>query len=372
MDDICKPHFKVSKKRKANDISTTTKALTVTVNVSVVKGPNKDTCEDNCKAILDLGTELSSYGKGIAYFAVIDGHGGRMAVDWVSANMASVFCRCLERNLKNRGYETMDTLCDENANAIMISSMYSAFAYAEHFLSKKEDESGVCLLICLLHRDHLLCFNSGDCGALLQRSSGISEALNVLHDVDCPGEYNWITSHNVEFHNGRVAGIIEPTRTLGDIDAKRLHPLAISHLPDLFITRLSPSPPPSPPPPPLPLSSLEGPDRYTFGRVSEHSSDMLVMCTDGVHGPFGDMHHVATTAREWEFLSYVDVDGSLGCTASKITSIATGDRKCGRDDASIIVVFFRYDEEISSDCDGGEGGVQGGNEVTNQDDRSKI
>lgn len=300
--------------------------LTFLANASVLKGPRKKNCEDNCKVTLDLGLNISCC-SGISFCAVIDGHGGQMAVDWIHQNLENIFCRCINRNLKNWRLSSLDSVDDERAKSIIISSMYSAFAHAENIVCKKEDESGVCLLVCIIFRNYLMCFNSGDCGAVFQRMSGESEPLNILHCAECPGEDYWVTSCGSCFVNGRIGGSLEPTRSLGDIDVKSLLPGVVSHTPDLYITNLSS----------CSISSK--------GEKEDcpHSTDMIVMCTDGVHGPYLGMDNVVKEAREWEFLAHLNVDPSLGSTSQKLTSSALGERKRGADDASAIVVFIRRD-----------------------------
>jgi serine/threonine protein phosphatase PrpC len=360
MEDLKVEHVQATgirnKKRRLEDGSNSSSAdegslnLTYVANVSILKGRNKETCEDNCIATLDLGSTISDCCNGIAFCAVIDGHGGSMAVDWIHQNMELLFSKCITRNLMNWGLSSLDSVEDERAKCIIVSSMCSAFAHAENIVCKKEDESGVCLLVCIIFRNFIMCFNSGDCGAVLQRASGESEELNILHGVDCPGEYDWITSLGTQFVNGRVGGSLEPTRSLGDIDVKSLLPGVVSHTPDVHITTLSS----------LQVQSTAESKGETTS--TPYRSDMIVMCTDGVHGPFGGMDKVVEVAREWEFLAFTNVDASLGSTAKKLTSTAVGERMRGTDDASAVVVFIK--RAGSSITDSATSGQESGSDGT--------
>ncbi|XP_031248432.1 probable protein phosphatase 2C 2 [Pistacia vera] len=145
-----------------------------------------------------------------AFFAVIDGHGGRAAADYVAENLGRNIVKELgndgEKNLQledaiRKGYQITDT----------------------EFLSKGVS-SGACTASVLLKNGELHVANAGDCRVVLSRK-GIANSLTMDHRLNREDERLRIENAGGFVHNcngvWRVQGTLAVSRSIGDLHLKQ-------------------------------------------------------------------------------------------------------------------------------------------------------
>jgi serine/threonine protein phosphatase PrpC len=99
--------------------------------------------------------------------------------------------------------------------------------------------AGSCLTAVLLRGAHVTVANCGDCKVILRRADGTVETLTTDHRCSNEGERRRILERGGFIRNGRVIGVLEPTRTIGDLQEKfACRPGVISAEPDVHVTRL--------------------------------------------------------------------------------------------------------------------------------------
>lgn len=156
-------------------------------------------------------------------FAVMDGHGGSKAADFIKKRLMLILDAAFQT--AGRGRLVVKRL--EQA----IEDLDREFCR----LAKREnDTSGACLLVTILYTNEamqpqLLVLNTGDCRVILsetnESNNGSTQADNVVaitkdHCAANSSEKLRIVRRGGSFTHGRVAGVMEPTRSLGDIDMK--------------------------------------------------------------------------------------------------------------------------------------------------------
>ncbi|OQS04451.1 hypothetical protein THRCLA_03316 [Thraustotheca clavata] len=152
--------------------------------------------------------------RGIRYslFAVMDGHGGDMASEFVKANLVSVLDEQAELN--------KDTI------AMAIAILEKRFI---HLAKELRNYSGACFVALLILQDgshKRFVINLGDCRlcALEIKPHGHPrrqfKALSKDHKASCPEERRRILLAGGSVVSGRVAGVLAPSRSIGDIDMK--------------------------------------------------------------------------------------------------------------------------------------------------------
>lgn len=183
-------------------------------------------------------------GKGEGCLALMcDGHDGSLCAEFVSKHaFVPAFQAALGRR-PGRGLE---------GEAL---SLKEAFAGVEGMWESTVERmkatspgaagltSGACVTAALLRDDgQILSANVGDCRAVLRRSDGSIEVLTTDHRCSDPTEKERILRLGGFIRNNRVIGVLEPTRTIGDLSEKRsTNPGVISFEPDVFATSLLPS-----------------------------------------------------------------------------------------------------------------------------------
>lgn len=159
-------------------------------------------------------------------FAIMDGHGGSKAADFIKKRLVQT----LDVAFQTAGRGTL--LCKRLEQAI--EDLDREFCR----LAKREnDMSGACLLVAIAYtneamQQQLLVLNTGDCRVILSESKESNNASTTQADaatVVAITEDHCATNSNEKlrvvrrggsFTHGRVAGVMEPTRSLGDIDMK--------------------------------------------------------------------------------------------------------------------------------------------------------
>jgi len=148
---------------------------------------------------------------------VCDGHDGGLAAQLVHENYNPNLCQQLERYGGDYVNASTDT-----------------FAVLEENLKPKNTTSGACVLNCIVAGRHLWCSNLGDCRGCFIPIESVPSGSNepgqftlgqltwLSRDLKAsdPGEIQRITAAGGRVVEGRVMGILEPSRTIGDFDVK--------------------------------------------------------------------------------------------------------------------------------------------------------
>ncbi|KAL9420842.1 hypothetical protein AB3S75_038416 [Citrus x aurantiifolia] len=170
------------------------------VAVSSLKGKKKF-MEDTHKIISCLHGNSNK-----SFFGVYDGHGGKMAAEFVAEN--------LHTNI----FEMMKNCTGDKEGAVKAGYLKTD----EEFL-KQGLVSGACCVTAFIEGHDVVVSNLGDCRAVLCRG-GVAEALTNDHNAGREDERKRIENEGgyVEFHRGawRVHGILAVSRSIGNAHLK--------------------------------------------------------------------------------------------------------------------------------------------------------
>ncbi|KAJ9708784.1 hypothetical protein PVL29_000682 [Vitis rotundifolia] len=188
------------------------------VGVSSIKGKKKF-MEDAHKIV-----SCSSGSSNKGFFGVYDGHGGKMAADFVVEN--------LHTNI----FEKLENCAEDTTKEEAVKAGY--LKTDEEFL-KQGLSSGACCVTALIEGKEIVISNLGDCRAVLCRG-GVAEALTKDHRAEQEDERKRIEEKGgyVEIHRGawRIHGVLSVSRSIGDAHLKAW----VSAEPDTKILHLTP------------------------------------------------------------------------------------------------------------------------------------
>ncbi|KAK2636589.1 hypothetical protein Ddye_031381 [Dipteronia dyeriana] len=174
----------------------------VGVAVSSLKGKKKF-MEDTHKIVSCLQANSNK-----SFFGVYDGHGGKMAAEFVA------------ENLHTNVFEMMKNCKGEKEKEAAVKAGY--MKTDQEFL-KQGLASGACCVTALIEGQEAVVSNLGDCRAVLCRG-GVAEALTTDHRAEREDERKRIENQGgyVEVHRGgwRVHGILSVSRSIGDAHLK--------------------------------------------------------------------------------------------------------------------------------------------------------
>ena len=160
-------------------------------------------------------------------YVSIDGHGGDEASEYVHANFISI----LDEEMRTRG------LLDDNEKTIVVNEwtqmLHDVFMKLDlrfcKWAKRRKVESGACVCALLIVQ-HKMAFvaNVGDCRTIVIPSSTSSpsrkankvKALSVDHKASHPAEMKRIQAAGGIVMHGRIDGVLEPSRAIGDLDIK--------------------------------------------------------------------------------------------------------------------------------------------------------
>ncbi|GAB2271140.1 hypothetical protein Dimus_005987 [Dionaea muscipula] len=167
----------------------------------------KETMEDRYQIITDIAQDSNQ----LAFFAVIDGHGGHAAAEYVAEYLGKNIVKSLEKVAKADVYGV------EQA----IHEGYSVTD--EEFLAQGVG-SGACAASVLFKDGVLHVANVGDCRVVLSRK-GVADILTNDHLLIREDERTRIEDLGgyVDCHNGvwRVEGSLAVSRAIGDLHLKK-------------------------------------------------------------------------------------------------------------------------------------------------------
>ena len=188
------------------------------------------------------GYVVSSNSAGDRLFAVIDGHGGREAVDFLEDHLADYVFHEIDTNgddlelALKRSLERLDRDFLNGVRVERASKKRKRPRRSSQDRNQRVLHAGACVVMTLLREDHVYCCNAGDCRAVLGFSSSLVVPLSRDHKASSSVEMSLLMSlcktdpvpvrrtKNVKESNAksfqhlplRVAGSLAVTRAVGD------------------------------------------------------------------------------------------------------------------------------------------------------------
>ncbi|KDP45605.1 hypothetical protein JCGZ_17212 [Jatropha curcas] len=148
-----------------------------------------------------------------ACFAVIDGHGGRAAADYVAENLGKNIVKAMESSGKEE---------DDNCQLVE-QAIHGGYLVTDKDFLSQGVSSGACAASVLFKNGELYVANVGDCRVILSRK-GVAETLTIDHRLSREDERLRIENSGgfVHYRNGiwRVQGSLAISRAIGDSHLK--------------------------------------------------------------------------------------------------------------------------------------------------------
>ncbi|CAM9928674.1 unnamed protein product, partial [Sphacelaria rigidula] len=125
-------------------------------------------------------------------------------------------------------YESIDYPADE-ALASAVEEGIAAVEQARgkfdrHWARRSGDSSGCCACVVAIRGSVLCAANVGDCQAILINDKGVHIPLSKPHRAMDLDEKTRISHAGGRVIQGRVMGVLEPSRAIGDLDLKKTWP----------------------------------------------------------------------------------------------------------------------------------------------------
>lgn len=234
------------------------------------------------------------------YIGVFDGHGGSGASSFIARQLHAKIAKNLEAS-------EVDSILNTNTVNAVKRSFEETEKDFEKFASAPVDTSGSCAAVALICGRDILVAHCGDCRTVI-RSCGETICSTKDHRVEDANETRRIKQMGGVVVDGRLSGILSPSRCFGDFDVKQTIPANI-------------------------LVATPDVARYSvdLGVVGKFNS-FLVMATDGLW----DVMEVE------EVLNFVERvlrrTGSADVAAQRLVETAS---KNNHDDVTVVIVAWQ-------------------------------
>ncbi|GMH17357.1 hypothetical protein Nepgr_019198 [Nepenthes gracilis] len=170
------------------------------------KKGKKESMEDRYRVITDIAGDPRQ-----AFFAVIDGHGGHAAAEYVAENLGKNIVEALGKLAKSDDHGVEQAICE-------------GYSITDRNFLDQGVGSGACAASVLMKDGELHVANVGDCRAVLSRN-GLATRLTNDHHPNREDERSRIEGSGgyVEFRYGawRVQGFLAVSRAIGDLHLKQ-------------------------------------------------------------------------------------------------------------------------------------------------------
>eukprot|EP00752_Nemacystus_decipiens_P006440 g5800.t1 len=191
-------------------------------NASPFLCPEHPTNEDRALVYDDMVSVLKlapagTRGPLACLFGVFDGHGGDGASKFVANHLHHLIGR-------SAFYESIDYPADEALASAVEEGVASVEQAYTDWSKKTGDTSGCCACVVAVRGSILCAANVGDCQAILITDKGAVVSLSRPHRATDSDEKARIRSKGGKVVQGRVMGVLEPSRVIGDYDIKRAWP----------------------------------------------------------------------------------------------------------------------------------------------------
>eukprot|EP00050_Salpingoeca_kvevrii_P010858 m.10937 g.10937 ORF g.10937 m.10937 type:complete len:307 (-) comp3117_c0_seq1:30-950(-) len=202
--------------------------------------------EDRCLVVPDMREHGGLHD---ALFVVLDGHDGPEAAQYARDNLV---------------YELRNSASYEShpGRALRDAVTEIDTKFLDWASDNGNNASGACIVAALVRGCHLSVAWAGDCRAVMYNAAADSSvALTVDHTARNPAEVDRLCAAATRVRNGRILGILEPSRTIGDADVKRKCPRGLISLCEMRDFVISP------------------------GAVGERGRSFVILASDGVFSP---------------------------------------------------------------------------------------
>jgi protein phosphatase 1G len=195
------------------------------------------TMEDSHLVALDLGTNKDTH-----IFGVFDGHGGIEVAEYVKNHFVEIFInnsKYLKGDIKSALKETFLTL-DNNLQSIeaMKELTHSHEIFVKTYnlndnenINNNDIENsdyidniayniGCTCNILVIYKNILYFANAGDSRSVLLKNKGEVNSMSIDHKPELPNEFNRIKKAGGRIIEGRVNGLLNLSRSIGDFQFK--------------------------------------------------------------------------------------------------------------------------------------------------------
>ena len=195
------------------------------------------TMEDSHLVALDLGTNKDTH-----IFGVFDGHGGIEVAEYVKNHFVEIFInnsKYLKGDIKSALKETFLTL-DNNLQSIeaMKELTHSHEIFVKTYnlndnenINNNDMENsdyidniayniGCTCNILVIYKNILYFANAGDSRSVLLKNKGEVNSMSIDHKPELPNEFNRIKKAGGRIIEGRVNGLLNLSRSIGDFQFK--------------------------------------------------------------------------------------------------------------------------------------------------------
>jgi len=171
----------------------------------------------------------------VGLYCCFDGHGGDECSIYLAQHFGREFSTCFNDSITDEDVEPIPSI------DLLSNSLHLAISESEDKFMNGigvEDDSGACLIAVTVSARSVVCACVGDCRAVVGKNlfSASSNSIKLSNtrvlmrqlSTDQTGweeeERRRIEKMGGHVVDGRINGILEPSRTIGDADLKRVHP----------------------------------------------------------------------------------------------------------------------------------------------------
>lgn len=141
-----------------------------------------------------------------------DGHGGSRCAEYVHKNLARVSSSNLKEILAGN---LLDVL---RLGFEAVTKNWASQA------KRRREQSGACAAAILMCGDQMVAANIGDCRVAVRRADGCDQQLTYDHRAKDKEEKQRVIASGGFVRNGRLFGVLEPSRSIGDMDIHEMYP----------------------------------------------------------------------------------------------------------------------------------------------------
>ena len=150
----------------------------------------------------------------VMYAGVFDGHGGAGCASYISKNLHSKIAKHLEA-------ASLESLLDAQVPAAVIKAFLECEEDFTSVANSAGDTSGSCAAIAMICGQDMVLAHAGDC-RIVVRNCGETLVVTNDHRVDEPNEAKRILANGGVIIDGRLNGVLCPSRSFGDLDVKEI------------------------------------------------------------------------------------------------------------------------------------------------------
>ncbi|CAM9113467.1 unnamed protein product [Ectocarpus sp. 13 AM-2016] len=205
--------------------------------------PEHPTNEDRALVFEDMVSVLKlapmgTRGPLACLFGVFDGHGGDGASKFVANHLHHLIGRsAFYESIDYPADEALASAVEEGVASVEQASAIFIRAYTD-WSKRSGDTSGCCACVVAIRGSVLCAANVGDCQAILISDKGAIVSLSRPHRAVDLDEKARIRSNGGKVVQGRVMGMLEPSRVIGDYDIKRTWPGCVIAEPYVLVRSL--------------------------------------------------------------------------------------------------------------------------------------